>query len=218
MTLVLTFSFLSAFEVCPRDAWHNYIAKDLPREQKSEQQSWGIHVHGGFKARLVEGRPLPTNMAQYEPLALSVEKAAEGKTMLVEEWLAIDASGQPCGPYDKEAWLKGKPDVLIYGDQTGFIPDWKTGKKREDAFELELFGLLAKCKLPGLTRMVGAYVWLQEKRAGQPHDLSNYAATFNKIKAVDRTIQIMPADKEWDANPGWKCQYCRVKKCKYNRS
>lgn len=218
MTLVLTYSFLNDFENCPRKAWHRYVAKDLPREPKSEAQSWGIAVHDGFKARLTEGKALPVNMFRYEPLALSVERAADGKKMMVEEWFAINAVGQPVGAWDKDVWLKGKPDVLIYGEQTGFIPDWKTGKKREDAFELEVFGLLAKCKFRGLNRMVGAYIWLQEAKAGKIHDLSNFAATFNKIKAIDKTVQMLPVEKEWDANPNPLCGWCPVKKCEHNKS
>ena len=217
MSFVYSYSFLNDFENCPRKAWHRYIAKDLPREAKSQAQTWGIDVHKALDAA-VNGAELPGNMVQYTPLVASVKLAGKDKKVQTEQQLAITADGSPAGGWDKDVWLKGRLDVFLYADTIGMVLDWKTGKKREDPFELEVFGLLAKCKYPGLTKIVGAYVWLQENKVGKIHDLSNFAGTFGSIKATTRTVDMLPKDKEWDANPNPLCGWCPVKKCEYNRS
>lgn len=219
MTFAWSYSFLSDFENCPRKAYHRYVAKDLPREPANEAMKWGRDVHKALENRIGGKTPLPDTMAQFEPLATAVLTQAEGKTCRVEEQIAINATGNALDDqYSKDVWGKGRLDVLIHADNVGFVLDWKTGKTREDPFELNVFGLLAKCKYPGLTKVVGAYAWLKEGKVGKLHDLSNFAATWNGIKATMKTVDMLPPDKEWSANPNPLCGWCPVKKCEHNKT
>lgn len=148
-----------------------------------------------------------------------MKAAAEGKNLETEKRLAITADGSPCDFFAKDVWMRSAADVVIHKDNAAFIPDWKTGKKRDgDTNELRRLALLLKCTYPGIEQVKGAYFWLQENAMGQVHDLSNFAATFGEIKAADRTVQMMDPTKEWPANPGWKCKFCRCKTCEFNKT
>ncbi len=218
MNLVWSHTFLDSFETCPHEAYHKYVLKDLPREKKSQAQLDGIEIHETFDLRLRTKKPLPDKFAKHEPLILALERAAEGRTLESEKRMAINAQGEPCDFFAKDVWGRGTADVVIHGDNAGFVFDWKNGKVREDDAELSRHALLLKCHYPGLKVVTGSHGWLQENRPGKPHDLSNFGATFNGIKATMRTIDMLPEGKEWPKNPSWKCGWCPVKKCEHNKT
>lgn len=213
-----TFTFLNDFDNCARKAQHKYVLKDLPREEKSDAQTWGIRVHKAFDLRLraPKSNPLPQDMTQYEPLVVGVERAADGKTLESEKRMAIDAGGSPVDFFGNGVWGRGVCDVAIHADNTAFLFDWKTGKRREDPQELRVQALLLKCAYPGIKQAYGAYGWLKDNKMGEVHDLGNFAATFNGIKATMKVIEGLPANKEWPANPNPLCGWCPVKTCEHN--
>lgn len=219
MSFPWSYSFLSDFDNCPRKAYHRYVEKDLPREPASDAQMWGREAHKALEQRIAAGTPLKGRSANFEPLAVAVIAQRDaGKTVLVEQQIAITADGSPVDQYAKDVWGKGRLDVAIVAGDVGFIIDWKTGKEREDPYELEVFALLAKCKWPGLKKVVGSYAWLQAGKQGKVHDLSNFGATFNGIKGTMKTVEMLPPDKEWAANPNPLCGWCPVKKCEHNKT
>jgi hypothetical protein len=132
--------------------------------------------------------------------------------------MAINAQGQPVDWWAPDVWGRGAADAVIHGGGIAFIADWKNGKVREDDTELRTHALLLKCHYPGLKVVKGAHFWLQENRPGKPYDLSNFGLRWNEIKATMKTVEMLPTDKEWSANPSWKCGWCPVKKCEHNRS
>lgn len=211
---VLSFTFLNNFENCPRKAYHMYVVKDLPRMSTTPEQQWGQDVHKAFELRLKTKKPLPDNMTRYEPFAQVVDAAPAIK--LIEENLAITSDGSKTEFFGANVWLRGKADVAILDGNNVMVLDWKTGKPREDTFELELFGLMLKCTYPGISNARGAYVWLKENRVGPTHDLSNFARTFNDVKLRARDIEALPLDRDWPATPNPLCPWCPHFKCEHN--
>lgn len=215
-TPVLSFTFLSNFDNCPRKAWHLYVAKDLPKTPTTPEQQHGQDVHKAFECRLRANKPFGTPYAHYEPFAAAAEQYSGKK--LVEENLAITASGSPTDFFGKDVWVRGKVDWAVLREDAGVILDWKTGKPREDAFELELFALMLKCTYPGLKSLTGIYVWLKDNKLGKVHDLSNFARTYNDVKLRSKDIEALDPDKEWPAKPNPLCGWCPHKKCEHNKS
>lgn len=218
MTYVWSHTGLDSFETCPREFWHKYIARDLPKEKKSDAQLKGIAIHEAFDVHLRAGVPLPPAMAKHQGLLDGAKRAAEGRTMETEKKLGITSAATPTGFFDKDVWGRGAIDCVIHADNVGFIFDWKTGKEREDDTEIRRHALLLKCAYPGLTKVIGAHAWLQTNKMGKVHDLSNFAQTYNEIKTTMKTIEMMDPSKEWPARESWKCGFCSVKTCPHNRS
>lgn len=218
MNLVWSHTFLDSFETCPREAYHKYVAKDLPKEKKSKAQLDGIAIHEVFDLRLRCKMPLPEIYAKHEPMMLALEHAAIGKTLEAEKRMAINAKGEPCDFFAKDVWGRGTADVVIHGDNVAFIFDWKNGKVREDNAELNRHALLLKCHYPGIHVVTGSHGWLQENRVGRKYDLSDFAGTWSGILGTMKTVEMLPPDKEWAANPSWKCGWCAVKTCPHNKT
>lgn len=208
-----SYTFLSNFENCPRKAWHMYVAKDLPF-QETEQMKWGSRVHKAMELRLKERKPLEQEMAVYEPFA----SAFDGKNVMAEEWFQINIKGEVTAAFAKDTWGKGKADVVVLSGDTAAIFDWKTGKVREDPFELRVFGMLAKARWPGLRKITGHYVWLGDQKVGAKHDLTDTGATYAGIREIWSRVEALDAETEWLPTPNPLCGFCPVKKCEFNRT
>jgi hypothetical protein len=213
-----TYGFLTDDANCPRKAWHKYVAKDLPREKKTDAQDWGIKVHKSFELRIKEGTPLPADMQRWERFVLAIDQAkADGYSVLAEENLAIDSTGQPARNYfGDNVWGRGRLDAVLMGNATAIIFDWKTGKPNEDPLELETQALMLKCMYPNLRAVTGQFVWLKEDRMGRPHDLSNFARTMNDVRTRMRDVEARPLETEWPAKPNPLCGWCSVFSCAHN--
>jgi hypothetical protein len=93
--------------------------------------------------------------------------------------------------------------------------DWKTGKVREEPFELEVQAFLLKAHRPRLEIIKGRFFWLKEKRLGDVHDLSDTERTANSIRRQIGEIESR-REREWPKTPNPLCGWCRVTSCEHN--
>lgn len=215
-----SYTMLSNFENCPRKAWHLYVAKDLPRVE-TEAMRWGNMVHKALELRMDTGDkikgskvPLPPEMKDFEKFAA----VFDGRRPRAEFWIGMDEHGRADSRPSK-VWGKGKLDVLVLNNQEdeALIVDWKTGKRREDPFELEVFALLVRSMWPEVKRISGMYVWLQELKPGKVHELTDTSRTFAKVKEMWNGVKALNPEKEWLPTPNPLCGWCPVKTCEFNR-
>jgi len=213
----VTYTAHRNFSNCPRKFWHVNIAKDLPKEDSTAMR-WGNEVHSALDNRIRNGKPLPEAMQKYEHFC------SFGRHFVKTELkLGIRESGLPCGFFDSDVWLRGVVDVLIpaWGDfDRAVIWDWKTGKKREDAGELEIHGVLVQAKHPEFKRIMGYYVWLQEMRLGKAHDVSETEKTLERERATRAQIEyaFKHGYEAFAPRQNPLCGWCPVKSCEFNRS
>jgi CRISPR/Cas system-associated exonuclease Cas4 (RecB family) len=209
-----SYTMLSNFENCPRKAWHMYVAKDLPKVE-TEAMKWGIRVHEAMEHRLGKKTPLPPEMEKFERLAAVFDE----RRPRAEFWIQMDEQGLATS-FPSKAWGKGKLDALILNNQEdeALIVDWKTGKVREDPFELQVFGLLVRSMWPEVKKIQGMYVWLSDGKAGKTHDLTDTGQTFAKVKGMWNAIQALNPEERWLPNPNPLCGFCAVKTCEFNRT
>lgn len=208
-----SYTMLSNFENCPRKAWHMYVARDLPKVE-TEAMKWGIRVHEALERRLDKRTPLPEDMARYEKFAAVLEP----RRPRVEFWMQMDEQGRATS-HPSKTWGKGKLDVLILNDHEteALIVDWKTGKVREDPFELQVFSLLVKAFWPEIKKISGMYLWLAEDRAGKLHDLTDTGRANAKVRELWNAMQALNPAERWLPNPNPLCGWCSVKTCEFNR-
>ena len=210
-----TYTNLSDFDNCPHKYYRKHVKKDLPKEPPSEAMTWGISVHEAMEKRLRDRTPLPETMLKFEPLAAVVERLPGIKTY--ETKVAINVNWTGTRFFGDDVFGRGKIDVLVVPENgNGLILDWKTGKKREDPFELMCFALMAS-KQWNVQNWKGAYVWLQDMKLGQMYDL-NPDEAMRTIEKRTQAIEENAMRDHWPKHDNPLCGWCPVHDCEFNRS
>lgn len=205
-----SYSLLSDFANCPKKAYHKYIAKDLPREEKSKEQLAGTAAHEEMDRKIKRGVYGSDHFAKLVIPMINNNATSEHKLGMTDEVTPAEFWGSP--------WGRGVVDVLILKPPVAVIFDWKTGKVREDPRELHQHALLIKANFPEVEKITGAYVWLKENRLGEVYGLSNTNRVFNGTKATMAEMQACLDRDHWQPTPNPLCGWCPVKKCQFNRS
>jgi PD-(D/E)XK nuclease superfamily len=202
--MILSYTLLNTWAICPHQAARRYIIKDIPFEATPAMEE-GRRAHEDI-AKFIAGGPDPQTYADLvRPLV--------GKCK-PERKLAIEGDAlTPVSFYDRDAWLRGVIDAHVIEGETAVIFDWKTGKEREDPFELEVFGLLLRAHHPELQKIYGYYVWLRSNKVGEQHDVSDYARTWAKVMNFSAEIE----KGDYKKTPGPLCAWCPVVDCEHNR-
>jgi hypothetical protein len=200
------------FENCPKNYYHQRIEKSV-KDGGNAVTAYGERVHKSLELRLGEGAMLGREAERYEALCTSIEKLALGSDALtVEEEMTLNQSLEPTGWWDKDAWLRSKIDVLVRNGPDAFMFDWKTGKRRPDFDQLELFAVQVFKHYPEVQRVKTTFVWLKEMkmdsetftRAQEP---AIWEKILNKITRIEGALE----HDNWPAKPSGLCGWCPCK-------
>lgn len=208
---VLSYTFLNTYNICPKQAFHRYVLKDHPFVG-SDASRWGDRVHKALEARIGKGESLPQEMASYEFYAAALAQLKPE----VEMKLGIKKDGSACSFWDDAVWLRGKADVAAKQSTAVLLVDHKTGKRREDIYELELQALMVHQAWPDTTKITGFYGWLKDGVIGKPHDLSNVGETLECLQEKADEIESCHKRGEWRTKQSGLCGFCPVLSCGFN--
>lgn len=213
--MILSYTFLNTWTICPHQCARRYIIKDIAFE-KTKEMIWGEEVHWAIEGRITGKKPLPENMKQWEPLMIPLDD----RPVKVEMSLGITSDGHSCDFFARNVWLRGTLDCVIMNNNTALILDWKTGKPREDPFELDIHAMLLKARYPKIKNIVGKYVWLRDCNLGTLHDCSDTQRTLNSINKIANEIDFNGEQRDIDVSeykktPGPLCGWCPVTDCEH---
>ena len=214
--MILSYTLVNDFENCPRKAYHVRVAKDVKQEPTPEMAR-GIAVHEAFEKRLKDDKPLPPDLGQFEPFALTLRNLK----VKPEYMLGMTENGHGCDFFAKDVWFRGKADVAVRAaDRTSaWLLDWKTGKVREDPFELECQAMLLWANHPELAHIEANYYWLREARIGERHNLTpTRVQTTIRIGRLANEMRECQEKNHWPARPNPLCGWCPVWQCEHNKS
>lgn len=210
-----SYTALTSFEQCPKRYLHTRVVKDVV-EPEHQALLWGNQVHKALEERVRDGKPLPTGMTQWEPLAARIA-ALEGE-LITERQIALDKAFKPTDWFGKDVWVRGIIDVgAVNGDKVIAL-DWKTGRPKPDMEQLKLFAALAMAVWPQVQTVKTGYVWLTtldlETQTYTREDLpSIWGGFLGRLKRLDRAFH----DDHWPENPSGLCKnWCPVRQCQFN--
>lgn len=209
--LAWSFSSLNAYEQCPHRYKLTRVTKEV-KEPPNDANIWGNAVHEALEFYVKEGRPLPETMAKYQAM---IDKLATAPGIkLVELEIALNRDFQPVSWFAKDAWVRGIIDIGIERDNDVFIGDYKTGKRKPDSDQLDLFAALLFHARPHLTTATSAFLWLKDGKLDKAKytrdDLPRIWNNF--LPRVARIELAMELDK-WPKRPSGLCRsYCPVGK------
>jgi len=217
MRLSHSYSSIKLFENCPLRYYRQRITKDVV-DEGGEASKYGERIHAFLESRL-KGSGLNAEIAQYEPLCLSVEKLARQGELHIEKELVLTDNLTATGWWDADAWLRSKLDVLVIVGDEAVVMDWKTGKRNADQFQMQLFAAQVFKHYPEVQKVKTSLVWLKTmemdtntyKRSGMN---TIWAEVMKRIQRIHSSLE----HDNWPAKPSGLCRYCPCRHdCDYAR-
>lgn len=214
-----SYSSLTAFETCAFRWWKTKWTKEVV-EPQTEATLWGNRVHKAMEERLRDGKPLPEGMTQFEPIAKTILRQAEGAEIEVEQKLAINAQFQKTGYFDKDVWLRCIADVIVTKGDKCFIGDHKTGKMSNapDSDQLALTSAVVFAHKPWVKSVLNSFIWLREgKTTSETFSREDVPRIWQKfLPRVARMEEAIKQNK-FPPRPSGLCrEWCPVHSCVHN--
>ena len=214
--LTHSYSSLKLFDNCPKNYYHQRIEKSV-KDTGNAVTIYGERIHKSLELRLGEGAMLGREAERYEALCASIEKIAANGVLTVEEEMTLNQSLEPTGWWNDDAWLRSKIDVLVRNGPDAIMFDWKTGKRRPDFDQLELFAVQVFKHYPEVQRIKTTFVWLKEmKMDHETFTREQEAPIWQKILSKITRIEGALEHDNWPAKPSGLCNWCPCKSfCEY---
>lgn len=203
-----SYSAIKLYENCPLRYYRQRVVKDVV-DQGGEASKHGERIHEFLEKRLAENTQLPQEAERYEPLCVSVEKIAKSGTLYVEKELVLTDELKPTGWWDADAWLRSKLDVLVVVGDTAVVMDWKTGKRRVDFFQMQLFAAQVFKHYPQVQMVKTSLVWLKTMEMDtEIYSRINTNDLWQDILSRIQMIYKSLDNDNWPAKPSGLCRYC----------
>ena len=214
--LAHSYSSIKMFENCPKRYYHQRITKEVT-DTGSDATRHGERIHADLEHRLINQKPLTYDTEQYEVLCQTIEVLATGGELHAERQLCLNENLTPTSWYAKDAWLRSILDVLILKDDEAIVMDWKTGKRRPDFTQLQLFALQVFKHFPEIKSVKSSFVWLRDMEMDTEVftvDKTNlmWADMLSRIERIQQSLD----NDNWPAKPSGLCNWCPAKNiCEY---
>lgn len=210
-------SALTNFENCPKKFYHLRVAKDVT-DTPGDAALWGQRVHTFLENRIRDGAELPPELQEYEDIVQRVMPASDDVQVLVEQQLSITRAFQPCEWMAEDVWCRGIVDFGLLRPGKAVLLDWKTGKRKVDNDQLQLFALLGFAHYPEVDFISTGFIWLKEGKIDVKHfrrdEIHELWQTFlPRVSRMERAY----AKDAWPVKPSGLCRaWCPVFSCQYN--
>jgi CRISPR/Cas system-associated exonuclease Cas4 (RecB family) len=217
--LTHSYSSIKQYENCPKRYFHQRIEKSV-EDKGGEASRYGEQVHKALEDNIREGAPLPAPLRKYEDMCSVVKQKAEGADLTAEIEMSVDADFVPTGWWDPDVFIRSKLDVLIVKDDKAIVLDWKTGKRRPDPFQLDLFSLQVFSHYEHINKVYSSFVWLPDQTTDMTISYRQDVPTLKQdTMARIRRIEESQTHDNWPARPSGLCSYCPCKSfCEFSKA
>lgn len=206
-----SYSRLSNFEQCPKKFYATSIAKTF-KEPETDAMNYGKAVHKALELRVTKNLALPSHLSHLEGIVAPL--AASPGTKRAEFQMAINASMEPTGWFEKDVYCRAIADLVVDRGTKAALLDYKTGKKSDDFMQLKLTGSLYFQHASEVEQITCAFVWTKDKsvtkcviKRDEMGDLwSDLSPRIERYQTAFRNQDFPP-------RPGRHCKWCPVKAC-----
>lgn len=190
---------------------HQRINKEV-QDEGGEASAYGERIHEALEVRLRDKTSLTDETKQYEELCLAMEKAAKGGTLLAEQKMTLTENLAPTEWFAPGAWLRSILDVLIVHEDSAFVGDWKTGKRRPDFTQMEMFALQVFKHYPEVNTVKTSLIWLKDKSMDtEVYKRENSNEMWARLMTrINRIYESLERDS-WPPKPSGLCPWCPAK-------
>lgn len=218
--LVWSYSMLDVFEQCPLKWYDKYILKN--KEPSSPALEHGNFVHKSIEDYLMNRADLPEELQRNKPMVESIKRQFKDQSK-AELKMGVTQALKPCEFFGHGVWGRAAADaaVIHYDSDSAFLGDWKTGKKHDKEDQLKIQAMMLFKHYGKLQKITGCNIWLKDNTMGEMYTFHRTNETQMWVELVKRLTPMYAAvgtEKAVETRPGFICNYCPVKSCKWNKS
>lgn len=211
-----SYSGLKDYVNCPRQYYEVKVAKNFTK-RPTQQMLYGTAVHKALEDYVGEGKPLEKNYERYQPM-LDALLTIEGER-LPEYRMALNTNLEPCTFGAEDYWVRGIVDLLVIGDDTAYIVDYKTGSaKYPDVNQLKLMSLMTYAHFPKVEHIKAGLLFVAHNtfinevyHRDQSEDLwKDFLPDLERLK-------LSYDNDKWPENPTPLCGWCPVTTCQFQK-
>lgn len=166
----VSFSAIDKFTNCARKYYAYDIAKVI-KEPENPQMRDGFRVHKAMSDYIAHDTPLPPEMKRYADWTTTMFTGQPDEIIHTEHRMACTFDLTPCDYFSRKhkVWLRAVADVLVINAPHALSVDWKTGKEKDERYELlpknfqlRLCAMLIFLHFPQVKHITSKYVYLNE--------------------------------------------------------
>jgi RecB family exonuclease len=196
---------INDFEGCPK----RFKEVRLLKKHKfvvTDAIAHGNVVHEQLERHVRYSEPLPDHLEKYGGLIEGLRE--QGYEVFAELEMAITADWKPTNYWNKDCWLRGKIDIIAIRGSECVILDWKTGKRKNDPFQLQIYGAVVYHVL-GLSKVASGFVWMKTNESDTfTIDAGNIALIQQDItERISKVVEAYEQDN-FPARPTPLCGWC----------
>ena len=213
-----SYSALNTFVTCPAQ-YHAVKVVKTAADVKGEAARYGDYVHKQFELRQRDKTPLPADLAHHEGFMKTLEFQPANER-LIEAKLALDKNLQPCKFFARDVWVRSIIDFATIDDDSAFIVDYKTGKRKPTAKQMKLCALITFATYPHVEYCDCVYYMTQFPKEEQQISYTYYREEIPSLwrEFVPDLVQYIEAFQTdiWQERQSGLCRgWCPVKQCPY---
>jgi RecB family exonuclease len=208
-----SYSRLSTFEKCPKQAEYKFIKRI--KEPSSPAMNRGRDIHK-LCEEFIRGAldETPPQLKEFEEAFLALKDLyLHGHVICESDW-AITSDWEKTGWFEDDTWGRAKVDAFVYEEGTSKearVIDFKTGRydgnQEVHKEQCELYGAIALKRYPELESITTEMWYLDHGK------IDRYIYTPESIKVKQEKINqraiTMTTTTEFPANPSkFKCKWC----------
>lgn len=208
MKLSHSHSAITMYENCPLRYYRQRVLKEV-KDEGNQYSVYGERIHEALEKRLRDQELLPKDAAHYEKLVCAIENTIGDGTLMVEQQMTLTENLEPTNWFAPDAWLRSILDVLILKGDTAIVMDWKTGRRKPDFEQLELFALQVWKHYPEVNHIKASFVWLKDmamdtERYSREDANGLWAKHMGRIRRIYDSLE----NDKWPAKPSGLCRFC----------
>ena len=212
--LAHSYTAIKQYNSCPKRYYHQRITKEV-KDQPGAATVYGERVHKQLEDYLkAPANALPAESAALKPLCDMFTEQVQGSgQILVEQEYTLNSNLEPTNWFAPDAWLRFKLDVLVVRDNnTAIVADWKTGKRRPDFDQLEMFAVAVFKFWPEVTKVSSLFIWTKENAIDKEiyrreHEDAMWTKLMTNIHRIEKSLET----DNWPAKPSGLCKFCPCK-------
>lgn len=229
-----THSSLQTFDLCPRQYDAKYRTKSVKFVQSYEGE-WGDKAHNNLETYIKSSgkyqypsevnKDTGQNQTDYAWIGETILTRARnrGGYVLAERNFAIGYDRDTADYWDKKGWLRGKIDVtVIYPERReAEVYDLKTGKKKDDPLQLDLYSVSAMLDYCNVDRVRSGYIWSKldpTKAIDKPrvYTRDDIQPILNTFESKTREVQHAWDTGTFPPKPNFLCKNWCDAPCEFN--